>query len=119
MMTMKYRYSKLFNWISAVCFFISSFSIVIIPFSSDIDKITFWGYIAAGVFWGGLLMGIASQIILNRLYKDSKKHTNVFNKVSIILSAVFLLAFIFILIFLRKNIILLSIDMALMIYFFE
>lgn len=64
---------KILNIISEALFFVSSSSLLFIPFlDTDTDgKLSAAAYILAGLFWSGLILGIFMQIILLCV---SKKH---------------------------------------------
>ena len=116
---MYWKNNKIFNVLSVIFFFISSFSLLLLPFSTDNGVITSLGYITAGIFWAGLILGILIQIIANKICQNLKKTDTRFNKIAMISSGIFFCMFIIILIFFKKNIWLLSMDMALMIFCFE
>ena len=116
---MYWKNNKIFNVLSVIFFFISSFSLLLLPFSTDNGVITSLGYITAGIFWAGLILGILIQIIANKICQNLKKTDTRFNKIAMISSGIFFCMFIIILIFFKKNIWLLSIDIALMFFCFE
>ena len=99
---MYWKNNKIFNVLSVIFFFISSFSLLLLPFST-----------------AGLILEILIQIIANKICQNLKKTDTRFNKIAMISSGIFFCMFIIILIFFKKNIWLLSIDMALMIFCFE
>ena len=116
---MNCKYNKIFNVLSVIFFLISSFSITLIPFSTDKGEITSLGYITAGIFWLGLIFGILFQIVASILFRNKKRVSTRFNKITIIISGILFCTFLVILIFFGKNIWLMSIDIALMIFCFE
>ena len=116
---MNCKYNKIFNVLSVIFFLISSFSITLIPFSTDKGEITPLGCITAGIFWLGLIFGILFQIVASILFRNKKRVSTRFNKITIIISGILFCMFLVILIFFGKNIWLMSIDIALMIFCFE
>ena len=65
---------RVLNIISGVLFFISSSSLLIIPFLAFDDNLSVSAYAVALLFWGGLIFGIIIQIIL---FVICKKHAKV------------------------------------------
>lgn len=65
---------RVFNIISGVLFFISSSSLLIIPFLDFDDNLSVSAYAVALLFWGGSISGIIIQIIL---FVTCKKYTKV------------------------------------------
>ena len=65
---------RVLNIISGVLFFISSSSLLIIPFLAFDDNLSVSAYAVALLFWGGLILGIIIQIIL---FVICKKHAKV------------------------------------------
>ena len=55
---------RVLNIISGVLFFISSSSLLIIPFLDFDDNLSVSAYAVALLFWGGSISGIIIQIIL-------------------------------------------------------
>lgn len=96
---------KLFNYISIVCFFISSFTLLFIPLLNFDNGFPSFAYYLAGAFWIFLLSGIVLQIFL--LIKTRKMRVcKVLKSLKIIVASVFVVALImllFVLAFLRTN----------------
>ena len=65
---------RVLNIISGVLFFISSSSLLIIPFLAFDDNLSVSAYAVALLFWGGSISGIIIQIIL---FVTCKKYTKV------------------------------------------
>ena len=63
---------KLFNLVSAILFFISSVSILFIPFLNTESENKVMVYMTALFFWIGLLIGIGIQIFLKIKCKKMK-----------------------------------------------
>lgn len=60
--------------ITSVLFFLSAISPVFILFAvGDNGKMNALGTVAGGMFWGGLILGVGSYIVMNRLWKEKCK----------------------------------------------
>lgn len=109
------------NDISGVFFFVSSVSLLGIPFldlSNDFPTIA---YFFAGLFWIGLLVGIGLQLMtfaMSKKIKEEKKRTYKERRMLIPI-AVFLMFFILIMCFLKKSVLLMSIDLAFLLFSIE
>lgn len=64
---------KVMNYVSAICFFLSSSSLLFVPFLNLEDKFPIAAYFLASVFWCGLLGGIGLQLLLWIKSKKLKK----------------------------------------------
>lgn len=106
---------KIFNYISAVCFFISSSTLLFIPMI-DLEKgFPELAYCLAGVFWILLLLGIILQIFLIKKTRKIKRCKSLKLPRKIIISILLLSIFMlfFVLFFLRENPIALPINLFL------
>lgn len=111
---------RVFNIISGVLFFISSSSLLIIPFLDFDDNLSVSAYAVALLFWGGSISGIIIQIIL---FVTCKKYTKVKeSKTRQIVGVIFLIS-VFVLIpimaFWRDNEFALSINLFLLLFSIE
>lgn len=74
---------RIINYISAVCFFLSSASLLLIPLLDTENESKKLAYFVAGLFWIGLIAGTALQIFLKLktskqgIVKDLKKLRNI------------------------------------------
>ena len=104
---------RIFNYVSAVCFFISSATLLFIPFLNFDNGFPASAYYLAGGFWILLLSGIVLQTFLfiktqkNKVRKSLKLEKTVLAAVSAILGIVLF----FVLVFLRANSVALSINL--------
>lgn len=111
---------RVLNIISGVLFFISSSSLLIIPFLAFDDNLSVSAYAVALLFWGGSISGIIIQIIL---FVTCKKYTKVkASKTRQIVGVIFLIS-VFVLIpimaFWRDNEFALSINLFLLLFSIE
>lgn len=111
---------RVLNIISGVLFFISSSSLLIIPFLDFDDNLSISAYAVALLFWGGSISGIIIQIIL---FVTCKKYTKVKkSKTRQIVGVIFLIS-VFVLIpimaFWRDNEFALSINLFLLLFSIE
>ncbi len=114
---MKY---KILNNISAVMFFMSSVSLLAIPFIDSDKNFVIFAYITAGVFWGGLGIGITMQIILAFKTKTQlKKAATRLRKTVSILFGITLFLMIPILVFLNDTDYILPINLFLVLLLAE
>ena len=67
---------KIFNGISAICFLVSSASLLYIPFLDLEGEFPTLAYYLAGTFWGGLVVGIVLQILLWSICRKRQKNRN-------------------------------------------
>ena len=67
---------KIFNGVSGICFLLSSASLLFIPFLNLEDEFPAVAYYLAGTFWGGLIVGIALQILLWSICRKRQKNRN-------------------------------------------
>lgn len=112
--------SRKFYILSITSFLISSLSILFIPFVTTEDGMNNWGYIIAVVFWIGLISGIIFAIIMNRSVKNKRKN-NKSKKKKVYLTIGFILFLLLIIeiIFFNQNTMLMSINIACMLFDFE
>ena len=111
---------RVLNIIYGVLFFISSSSLLIIPFLDFDDNLSISAYAVALLFWGGSISGIIIQIIL---FVTCKKYTKVKkSKTRQIVGVIFLIS-VFVLIpimaFWRDNEFALSINLFLLLFSIE
>ena len=115
------RKFMLLNNISILCFFFSSASLLGVPFLNLDEEFPTTAYILAGLFWSGLILGIILQIIVGfgakKIQSERKKMHK--ERPFIIFFVVFLLLFLLILLFCRESIMLMSIDLAFMLFSIE
>lgn len=111
----------LLNDISGVFFFISSASLIGIPFLDSCNGFSIAAYFFAGLFWIGLLIGIGLQFIISFISKKmSIKEERTHKKRKMLVPvAVFLVLFALIMCFLKKSVALISIDIALLLFSIE
>lgn len=109
------------NDISGVFFFLSSVSLVGIPFLDQSDGLPTNAYFLAGLFWIGVLIGIGVQVIISvMLKKMGKKRKRAYKQRKMLIPiAVFLVFFILIMCFWKKSVVLISIDTALLLFSIE
>lgn len=108
------RNASLANNASAVCFALSSLSLLLIPFldlGSGLPKAAFW---IAGVFWGGLLAGILLQIAAARGQRKAETPHGGKARRMLIPAAVLALLLIVMLCLRTKSVRLFSADLALL-----
>lgn len=120
---MKYKESntKIYNYISAGCFFLSSISLLFIPQINVEDGFSISAYRLAGLFWIGLIIGTALQIFLWFRTKKQKSK-RVFKKTKLGIKIVFVvsaISIVFISFFLKTHIYALLISMFLMLLSIE
>lgn len=84
---------KLLNYISAVCFFISSAMLLLVPLVNFENGFTVFAYLLAGAFWLLLFAGAGLQIFLFFKTKRIKARKSLI-KHRLVLFAVFLAALI-------------------------
>ena len=109
------------NNISGVFFFLSSVSLLGIPFLDQSDGLPLISYLLAGLFWIGLLTGIGVQLVISGMMKkmkDKKKRTYKQRKMLIPI-ALFVLLFILIMCFWKTSVVLISTDIALLLFSIE
>ena len=63
---------KVYNFISAVFFFLSSITLLFIPFIDIEDGLPNFAYFIAGLFWIGIIGGMTLQIFLWNKTKTKK-----------------------------------------------
>lgn len=104
---------RFFNCLSAICFLISSITILLIPLLNINNEFNYYAYFIAGVFWFFILLGIGVQIFL--FIKTRKiKSNNPFKLYKIICFVLILFSFImifFVMKFLITNSIILPINL--------
>ncbi|HHX57866.1 MAG TPA: hypothetical protein GX710_07605 [Clostridiales bacterium] len=84
---------KITNYISAVFFFLSSTSLMFIPFLNFEEKFPRLAYFLAGSFWIGLLIGVVLQIVL--WFKTRKSEIcKTYKKPKVIVTITFILSII-------------------------
>lgn len=109
------------NNISGVFFFLSSVSLLGVPFLDQSNGLPTIAYLLAGLFWIGLLTGIGVQLAISGMMKkmkDKKKRTYKQRKMLIPI-AFFVLLFILIMCFWKTSVVLISIDIALLLFSIE
>ena len=109
------------NNISGVFFFLSSVSLLGVPFLDQSDGLPAIAYLLAGLFWIGLLTGIGVQLVISGMMKkmkDKKKRTYKQRKMLIPI-ALFVLLFILIMCFWKTSVVLISTDIALLLFSIE
>ncbi len=112
---MKLKTLKALNFISGLSFFISSASLLVIPFIKYGQELPPIAYAVAFSFWVGLIIGLILQIILaiickkRSLKNDNKKHRMLY-----IISAVALAVVIILSLLNSKNILVFSISLFLL-----
>lgn len=109
----------LLNRISVITFFLSSFSILGIPFLKLDNGIPMLGYFIAILFWVGLLTGAVLQVVIAIMAKKIKTEQTHKERWIFVVTAVFLILFILIACFFEKNIVLISFDIAVLIFSIE
>lgn len=115
------RKMLLLNNYSIVSFFISSFSLLGVPFINMDDGLPKISYVLAMLFWIGLLVGIILQIVAYSSWKKIKQR-NIKKKRGrkfLIPIIFFLILFFLILILWNKSVALISIDLALLLFSIE
>lgn len=112
---------KIFNYISAVCFFISSSTLLFILILNLENGFPVLAYFLAGAFWILLLSGITLQIYL--IKKTSKikrcKLLKLPRKIILSILLISIIMLFFVLIFLRANPIALPVNLSLLIISIE
>lgn len=112
---MKVKTMKLLNAVSGLSFFISSASLLIIPFIKYGQKLPIIAYVIASAFLVGLIAGLVIQIWLAiqckkmSLNNDNKKH-----KLLYIISIAALVSAVILSVFNSKNIVLFVISLFLL-----
>ena len=109
----------LLNHISAIMFFLSSFSLLGIPFLNLENEIPVSGYLIAVIFWLCLLSGVVLQIFIALMAKKIETKRTQKEKRIFIITAFFLVLFILLVRFFEKNILLMSIDIAFLLFSIE
>lgn len=104
------------NKISFISFFLSSFSLLGIPFLNLNDEISVLGYVVAVIFWLGLLTGIGLQFSIAMIAKKTKVSRTYKERRALVSTVVFLILFILIRCFFEKSIVLMSIDIAFLLF---
>lgn len=104
------------NKISFISFFLSSFSLFGIPFLNLNDEISIFGYVVAVIFWLGLLTGIVMQFSIAMIARKTKVNRTYKERRALLLAVVFLILFILIRCFFEKSIVLMSIDIAFLLF---
>ena len=109
------------NNVSGVFFFLSSVSLIGIPFLDQSDGLSLISYFLAGVFWIGLLTGIGIQLAISVMMKKIKdKNKKAYRQRKMLIPImVFLLFFILIICFWKTSVVLISIDTALLLFSIE
>lgn len=107
---------KFFNYISAVCFFISSSTLLFIPMLNLENGFPVLAYFLAGEFWSLLLLGITLQIFLIKKTRKIKvcKSLKLLKKIILSILLISIIMMFFVLIFLRANPIALPINLFLL-----
>lgn len=112
---MKVKTMKLFNTVSGLSFFISSASLLIIPFIKYGEKLPIIAYVVASAFWVGLIAGLVIQILLAiqckkmLLNNNNKKHRLIY-----IISISALASIVILSVFNSKNIVVFVISLFLL-----
>lgn len=109
------------NNISGVFFFLSSISLLGVPFLDQSNGLPMIAYLLAGLFWIGMLTGIGVQLVISGMMKkmkDKTKRTYKQRKMLIPI-AFFALLFILIMCFWKTSVVLISIDIALLLFSIE
>lgn len=109
------------NDISGVFFFLSSASLLGIPFLDLSNVFPAIAYFFAGLFWIGLLIGIGLQFIISAMSKkmSRKRKRSHKERRMLIPIAVFLVLFVLIMCLWKKSVVLISIDLALLLFSIE
>lgn len=115
------RKMLLINNYSIISFFISSFSLLGVPFINLDDELPKGAYIIALLFWIGLLFGVILQFAAYSMWKKIKQKKNKSKKDRKFLIPIlfFLIFFVLILLLWKKNVVLISIDLALLLFSIE
>lgn len=106
------------NNISGAFFFLSSVSLLGIPFLGQSNELPAIAYLLAGSFWTGLLTGTGIQLVLSAMMKKVKynKKRTYKQRRMLIPIALFVLLFILIMCFRKTDVVLVSIDIALLLF---
>lgn len=109
------------NNISGLFFFLSSVSLLGIPFLDQSNGLPRIAYFLAGIFWTGLLMGIALQVLISAMLKrmKGKKKKALRQRKMLIPIAILTVSFILIMLFWKKSVVLISINIALLLFSIE
>lgn len=103
------------NNISGISFLISSLSILGIPFIDQNSELPTTAYILAFLFWGGLITGIALQVIASRMAnKTQTKKNHKINRLIMIPIILFAIMLLMLLCFWKNSVLLIAIDIALL-----
>ena len=109
----------LLNRISVIMFFLSSFSLLGIPFLNLDNEIPILGYFIAILFWSGLLIGTSLQVCIAMMAKKMEiKRTNKERHIFIV-TGIFLILFVLTICFFEKSIVLMSVDIAFLLFSIE
>ncbi|MCR4645624.1 MAG: hypothetical protein K5695_09490 [Oscillospiraceae bacterium] len=119
---MKQKIRMANNW-SIACFFLSSASLLGIPFLNlgEDETLPLGAYVISVLFWSGLLLGILLQIVTAVMQKKSggKKKKTHRERRMLIPIAVFMIVFVLLLCFLKSSLLCLVIDLALLLFSIE
>lgn len=109
------------NNYSIVSFFISSFSLFGVPFINLDGELPKGAYVIALLFWTGLLFGVILQLAAYSMWKKvkQKKKKSKKDRKFLIPILFFLTFFVLILLLWKKNVVLISIDLALLLFSIE
>lgn len=107
-----------YNYISAVCFLLSSSAVLFIPFLNFERGLPGIAYFLAGVFWVFILAGIGIQIFLSTKAKKNKS-SNSYKMYKNALAGIFvfsMISFICMLVFFRTNPVALPINLFVLLF---
>ncbi len=117
---MKQKILQINNY-SIIAFFISSFSLLGSPFINLESELPKGAYIIASLFWLGLISGIVLQLVSYSMWRKFKRSKAKSKKSRIFLIPVVCCLFFLILVMMiwEKNVILVSINLALLLFSIE
>ncbi|MBE6843105.1 MAG: hypothetical protein E7510_09805 [Ruminococcus sp.] len=117
---MRQKILKINNY-SIIAFFISSFSLLGIPFINQDGKLPKGAYIIALLFWIALISGIVLQIVAGSMWQkfNKKKGKSKKNRMFLIPIACFFIFLVLTILIWGKNIVLVSVNLALLLFSIE
>lgn len=112
---------RILNYVSAVCFFISSATLLFVPLLNFDNGFPTFAYYIAGVFWLFIFSGIGIQILLLIKTRKIKAHKSL-KLQKIIVAAILVISIImlgFVLSFFRANPLILPINLFVLLFSIE